>query len=72
MNRPLAIVLFCLLAFSSQARGQESAPPLRLVQTIPLPNVKGRIGLRTCFMNLRTTEVDVDFILDRLQALARN
>jgi DNA-binding beta-propeller fold protein YncE len=43
MNRPIAIVLFCLLAFSSQARGQESAPPLRLVQTIPLPNVKGRI-----------------------------
>jgi aromatic-L-amino-acid decarboxylase len=35
-------------------------------------NVKGRIGLRTCFMNLRTSEVDVDFILDRLQALARN
>ncbi|MDE3137223.1 MAG: YncE family protein [Acidobacteriota bacterium] len=43
MNRPIAIVLFCLLAFSVQARGQASAPPLRLVQTIPLPNVKGRI-----------------------------
>lgn len=31
--------------------------------------VKGRIGLRACFMNLRTTEADVDFILDHLQAM---
>lgn len=35
-------------------------------------NVKGRIGLRACFMNLRTARSDVDFILDRLQALARD
>lgn len=28
-------------------------------------NVKGRIGLRACFMNLRTTRADIDFILDR-------
>ena len=28
--------------------------------------VKGRNGLRACFMNLRTTEADVDLILDRL------
>ena len=28
--------------------------------------VKGRTGLRACFMNLRTTEADVDLILDRL------
>lgn len=32
--------------------------------------VKGRVGLRACFMNLRTTETDVDFILDRLQAMS--
>jgi hypothetical protein len=32
--------------------------------------VKGRSGLRACFMNLRTERSDVDFILDRLQALA--
>jgi glutamate/tyrosine decarboxylase-like PLP-dependent enzyme len=34
--------------------------------------VKGRTGLRTCFMNLRTTQADVDFIIDRLAALAVN
>jgi len=28
--------------------------------------VKGRSGLRACFMNLRTTEADIDFILERL------
>lgn len=33
-------------------------------------SVKGRIGLRACFMNLRTTETDVKLILDRLEALA--
>jgi glutamate/tyrosine decarboxylase-like PLP-dependent enzyme len=32
--------------------------------------VKGRSGLRACFMNLRTERADVDFILDRLQELA--
>jgi len=32
--------------------------------------VKGRTGLRACFMNLRTTEADVDLILDRLAAIA--
>jgi glutamate/tyrosine decarboxylase-like PLP-dependent enzyme len=32
--------------------------------------VKGRSGLRTCFMNLRTTQADVDFIIERLSALA--
>jgi hypothetical protein len=32
--------------------------------------VKGRTGLRACFMNLRTTEADVDLILDRLGTLA--
>jgi len=31
--------------------------------------VKGRGGLRACFMNLRTERSDVDFILDRLQEL---
>ena len=35
-------------------------------------NVKNRIGLRACFMNLRTAQSDVDFILDRLQALAQD
>ena len=33
-------------------------------------SVKGRTGLRACFMNLRTTEADVDPILDRLVALS--
>jgi glutamate/tyrosine decarboxylase-like PLP-dependent enzyme len=32
--------------------------------------VKGRVGLRACFMNLRTTEADVDLILDTVAALA--
>jgi aromatic-L-amino-acid decarboxylase len=32
-------------------------------------SVKGRTGLRACFMNLRTTEADVKVILDRLEAL---
>jgi len=31
--------------------------------------VKSRSGLRACFMNLRTERSDVDFILDRLEAL---
>ncbi len=33
-------------------------------------SVKGRIGLRACFMNLRTTEADVKLILDQLQELS--
>jgi aromatic-L-amino-acid decarboxylase len=33
-------------------------------------SVKGRTGLRACFMNLRTTEADVDFIIERLATLA--
>ena len=33
-------------------------------------SVKGKTGLRACFMNLRTSEPDVDLILDRLEALA--
>jgi hypothetical protein len=32
-------------------------------------SVKGRTGLRACFMNLRTTEADVDFIIERLATL---
>jgi hypothetical protein len=34
--------------------------------------VKGRTGLRACFMNLRTTEADVDFIVARLKASAES
>ena len=33
-------------------------------------SVKGQTGLRACFMNLRTTEADIDLILDRLEVLA--
>ena len=33
-------------------------------------SVKGRTGLRACFMNLRTTEADVDLILGSVAALA--
>lgn len=32
--------------------------------------VKGETGLRACFMNLRTTEADVDLVLDRLAEIA--
>jgi aromatic-L-amino-acid/L-tryptophan decarboxylase len=35
-------------------------------------SVKGRTGLRACFMNLRTTEADVDFIVARLKASAES
>ena len=34
-------------------------------------SVKGRIGLRACFMNLRTTRADVDLIMDELARLGR-
>lgn len=34
-------------------------------------SVKGQKGLRACFMNLRTTEPDVDFILEKLVELSR-
>jgi aromatic-L-amino-acid decarboxylase len=33
-------------------------------------SVKGRTGLRASFMNLRATEADVDFIIDRVATLA--
>lgn len=33
-------------------------------------SVKGRTGLRACFVNLRTTEADVDSITERLATLA--
>jgi hypothetical protein len=33
-------------------------------------SAKGRTGLRACYMNLRTTEADVDFIVERLATLA--
>ncbi|MCI4430645.1 MAG: aspartate aminotransferase family protein, partial [Burkholderiales bacterium] len=33
-------------------------------------SVKGRFAMRACFMNLRTTEADVDFIIERLATLA--
>ncbi len=33
-------------------------------------SVKGHTGLRACLMNLRTTEADVDFIIERLATLA--
>jgi aromatic-L-amino-acid decarboxylase len=33
-------------------------------------SVRGRIGLRACFMNLRTSHQDIDFILDRTGEIA--
>jgi glutamate/tyrosine decarboxylase-like PLP-dependent enzyme len=33
-------------------------------------SVKGHIGLRACFMNLRTSQSDIDFILDRTCEIA--
>lgn len=33
-------------------------------------SVKGRVGLRACFMNLRTSLADIDFILDRASQIA--
>lgn len=33
-------------------------------------SVRQQTGLRACFMNLRTTEADVDFIIERVAALA--
>jgi len=33
-------------------------------------SVKGRIGLRACFMNLRTSKDDVDFIVNRINPIA--
>jgi aromatic-L-amino-acid/L-tryptophan decarboxylase len=32
--------------------------------------VKGRFGIRACFMNLRTSEADVEFILDQVTRIA--
>jgi aromatic-L-amino-acid decarboxylase len=34
-------------------------------------SVKGRIGLRACFMNLRTTRADVELIMDEIVRLGR-
>lgn len=34
-------------------------------------SVKGRIGLRACFMNLRTTQADVELIMDEIVRLGR-
>ena len=34
-------------------------------------SVKGRFGLRACFMNLRTTQADVELIMDEIGRLAR-
>jgi aromatic-L-amino-acid/L-tryptophan decarboxylase len=34
-------------------------------------SVKGRLGLRACFMNLRTTQADVDLIMDEIARLGR-
>ena len=34
-------------------------------------SVKGVIGMRACFMNLRTTRKDVDYIVEELETLAR-
>lgn len=42
MNAPGTRLLILVLAFAGLARADEK-PPLRLVQTIPLPNVTGRI-----------------------------
>lgn len=41
--KPLAVLLFCLSVLHVSAQGHETTPVLKLIQTIPLPNVEGRI-----------------------------
>ena len=43
MRKLFAIIFIVFVTIPIKSRGQSTAPPLRLVQTIALPNVKGRI-----------------------------
>lgn len=43
MRKFLVIFFVAVVALPIPSRGQAAKPPLRLMQTIPLPNVKGRI-----------------------------
>jgi aromatic-L-amino-acid decarboxylase len=73
----LAPVVFNCICF--RLRGLDDVGNRRVLQALTDSGaaflgpavVRGRTGLRACFMNLRTSEADVDFILEQLAALAR-
>ena len=46
MKRYVALLLILLLGFGSRALAQTTAP-LKLLQKIPMPNVKGRLTMRS-------------------------
>jgi glutamate/tyrosine decarboxylase-like PLP-dependent enzyme len=74
--RLLAPVVFNCVCF--RLTGHDDAANLRALKALVdsgaaflgPASVKGETGLRACFMNLRTTEADVDYILDRLAEIA--
>lgn len=73
----LAPVVFNCVCFRLTGKDEAGnrAVLLRLVEGgtafLGPASVKGRIGLRACFMNLRTTRADVDLIMDEIARLGR-